>query len=126
EGGAGAFGRGRVGEGGERGPGDGEAVEVVGGGLLEGDEGDGFAAEAGGSFGEGGLVGVGGDDAEAVLAGDVGGGEDAGGAGAGPGGEVAEGEAGVRVRRADGLEDEAAGLPEVGAEGVGAGELGAA
>ena len=125
---AGVLGLGGVGEGGERRPGDGEAVEGGGGAVLEGDERHGFAAEAGEPFGERRLVGVGGDDAEAVLARDVGGGEDEGHlrAGGGPGVEVAEGEAGVGVGGADGLEDEAAGPPEVGAEGVAAVDLGAA
>ena len=43
-----------------------------------------------------------------------------------PGGEVAEAEGGARVRRADRLQDQAAGMPEVGAEGVAAVDLGRA
>ena len=121
------LGGGGVGEGGERRPGDREAGEV-GARVLEGDEGDGLAGEAGLGLGERRLVGEARDDAEAVAAGDVVGGEDGGDAraGGGPGAQVAEGEGGARVGRADRPEGEGAGWCRVGAEALAAVDLGAA
>ncbi len=128
QGGAGGFGLGRVQQGGQGTPVDGEGLEVERGDDLgrAGDERDGLAAKAGGALGQRRLVGEVRDDAEAVAAGDVGGGQhDVEAVRGAPAFEVAEGEARVVVRRADGADGQPVSIrrPEVGAEDVGAAHL---
>ena len=112
---------------GSAGPADGEVGEILVG-ILERDERDRLALEAGLGDGQRRLVGIARDDAEPVAASDVGGGQhgDDVWTGGGPRPEVAEGEGGVREGRADGAQGQGARRGCVGAEKLGAVDLGAA